>query len=124
LPPDGERALGSNQWAVAGSRTRSGHPMLLINPHVSFFGMSTYTETHLASAEGLEFSGPTRFGFMLPYMGNNAHLGWDYTDNYGDHGDLAVQSLLAVRGHRRGRIVRSPSRSPGTSSHASSRVRA
>ncbi|MFW6088684.1 MAG: penicillin acylase family protein [Gemmatimonadota bacterium] len=93
VSPDGERALGSNQWAVTGSRTRSGHPMLLINPHVSFFGMSTYTETHLASAEGLEFSGLTRFGFMLPYMGNNAHLGWAYTDNYGDHGDLYLVDL-------------------------------
>jgi acyl-homoserine lactone acylase PvdQ len=95
VAPDGERALGSKQWAVAGSRTRSGHPMLLINPHVSFFGMSTYTETHLASAEGLEFSGLTRFGFMLPYMGNNAHLGWAYTDNYGDHGDLYLIDLDA-----------------------------
>ncbi len=101
--PDGERALGSNQWAVAGSRTRSGHPMLLINPHVSFFGMSTYTETHLASAEGLEFSGLTRFGFMLPYMGNNAHLGWAYTDNYGDHGDLYLVDLdTAGRTYRYG----------------------
>jgi penicillin amidase len=41
--PNGERALGSNEWAVAGSRTASGYPMLLINPHVSFFGLSTYT---------------------------------------------------------------------------------
>jgi acyl-homoserine lactone acylase PvdQ len=93
--PNGERALGSNEWAVAGSRTASGYPMLLINPHVSFFGLSTYTEVHLESEEGLVFSGLTRFGFMLPYMGNNAHLGWAYTDNYGDHGDLYVEELDA-----------------------------
>jgi penicillin amidase len=91
--PNGERALGSNEWAVAGSRTASGYPMLLINPHVSFFGLSTYTEVHLHSDEGLLFSGLTRFGFMLPYMGNSAHLGWAYTDNYGDHGDLYVESF-------------------------------
>jgi penicillin amidase len=91
--PNGECALGSNEWAVAGSRTTSGYPMLLINPHVSFFGLSTYTEVHLESAEGLVFSGLTRFGFMLPYMGNNAHLGWAYTDNYGDHGDLYLEEL-------------------------------
>ncbi|MDX1546317.1 MAG: penicillin acylase family protein [Rhodothermales bacterium] len=91
--PNGARALGSNQWAVAGSRTASGYPMLLINPHVPFFGLSTYTEVHLHSDEGLVFSGLTRFGFMLPYMGNNAHLGWAYTDNYGDHGDLYLETL-------------------------------
>lgn len=66
---------------------------LLINPHVSFFGLSTYTEVHLHSEEGLVFSGLTRFGFMLPYMGNNASLGWAYTDNYGDHGDLYLEDL-------------------------------
>jgi acyl-homoserine-lactone acylase len=93
--PNGERALGSNEWAVAGSRTASGYPMLLINPHVSFFGLSTYTEVHLESEEGLVFSGLTRFGFMLPYMGNNAKLGWAYTDNYGDHGDLYIETLNA-----------------------------
>jgi acyl-homoserine-lactone acylase len=93
LSPDGERTVGSNEWAVSGSRTASGHPMLLINPHVSFFGLSTYWEVHLESEEGLVFSGQTRFGFMLPYMGNNRQLGWAYTDNYGDHGDLYVEEL-------------------------------
>jgi len=93
--PNGERALGSNEWAVAGSRTASGYPMLLINPHVSFFGLSTYTEVHLHSDAGLVFSGLTRFGFMLPYMGNNARLGWAYTDNYGDHGDLYLEDFDA-----------------------------
>ncbi len=93
VSPNGERALGSNEWAVDGSRTESGYPMLLINPHVSFFGLSTYTEVHLHSEEGLMFSGLTRFGFMLPYMGNNSHLGWAYTDNYGDHGDLYLEEL-------------------------------
>jgi penicillin amidase len=93
--PNGERSIGSNEWAVAGSRTASGYPMLLINPHVSFFGLSTYTEVHLHSEEGLVFSGLTRFGFMLAYMGNNAHLGWAYTDNAGDHGDLYLETLDA-----------------------------
>ncbi len=93
LSPNGERALGSNEWAVAGSRTASGYPMLLINPHVSFFGLSTYTEVHLVSDEGLVFSGLTRFGFMLPYMGNSDFLGWAYTDNYGDHSDLYLEEI-------------------------------
>lgn len=103
VSPNGERTRGSNEWALAGSRTASGYPMLLINPHVSFFGLSTYTEVHLTSDEGLVFSGLTRFGFMLPYMGNNAHLGWAYTDNYGDHGDLYVEEIDTVaRAYRYG----------------------
>ncbi|UCF20403.1 MAG: penicillin acylase family protein [Gemmatimonadota bacterium] len=89
--PDGERALGSNQWAVGPSRSASGHALLLINPHVPFFGLSQYTEIHLVSEEGLVFSGLSRFGFMLPYMGNNERLGWSYTDNYSDIGDVYVE---------------------------------
>jgi penicillin amidase len=91
--PGGERPLGSNEWAIAGSRTASGDPMLLINPHVPFFGLSQYTEVHLHSEEGLVFSGLSRFGFMFPYMGHNERLGWAYTDNYSDIGDLYVETI-------------------------------
>jgi penicillin amidase len=91
--PGGEWPLGSNEWAIAGSRTASGYPMLLINPHVPFFGLSQYTEVHLHSDEGLVFSGLSRFGFMFPYMGHNERLGWAYTDNYSDIGDLYVETI-------------------------------
>lgn len=84
----GFRPRGSNQWALAPSRTASGHAMLLINPHQSFVGVQRYAEIHIDSREGLRFSGLTVFGFLLPYMGHNEALGWAYTDNYADHSDL------------------------------------
>jgi len=83
--------LGSNEWALGPSRTADGTTMLLVNPHQSFFGVERYVEIHLHSDEGLVFSGLTRFGFLLPYMGNNARLGWTYTDNYADISDLYVE---------------------------------
>ena len=86
--PMGLRPRGSNQWALAGSRTASGAPMLLINPHQRFVGVQRYAEIHLDSDEGLRFSGLTVFGFLLPYMGNSDRHGWAYTDNYADHSDL------------------------------------
>lgn len=88
-----ERIFGSNEWAIAPSRTASGHAMLLINPHQSFVGVQRYGEVDLHSAEGLRFSGLTVFGFLLPYMGNNARLGWAYTDNYADRGDLYAEKF-------------------------------
>ena len=84
----GSRPRGSNQWAVAPSRTAAGRALLLINPHQSFVGVQRYAEIHLDSREGLRFSGLTVFGFLLPYMGHNERLGWAYTDNYADHSDL------------------------------------
>lgn len=89
--PLGDIPLGSNEWALGPSRTADGHAMLLVNPHQSFFGVERYVEIHLHSDEGLVFSGLTRYGFLLPYMGNNARLGWTYTDNYADIGDLYVE---------------------------------
>ncbi|MGH7544043.1 MAG: penicillin acylase family protein, partial [Gemmatimonadota bacterium] len=89
--PLGELPLGSNEWAVGPSRTVDGHAFLLVNPHQRFFGVERYLEIHLHSDEGLVFSGLTRFGFLLPYMGNNERLGWTFTDNYADIGDLYVE---------------------------------
>lgn len=89
----GIRPRGSNQWAVAPSRTAAGRALLLINPHQSFVGVQRYAEIHLDSREGLRFSGLTVFGFLLPYMGHNGDLGWAYTDNYADHSDLWAEDF-------------------------------
>lgn len=89
--PMGDIPLGSNEWALGPSRTANGTTMLLVNPHQSFFGVERYVEIHMHSDEGLVFSGLSRFGFLLPYMGNNARLGWTYTDNYADISDLYVE---------------------------------
>ena len=106
----GDTPIGSNEWAVGPSRTADGHAMLLVNPHSPFFGITSFFEIHLHSNQGLVFSGNTRFGYLFPYMGNNENLGWTFTDNYPDIGDLYVEKFdepahpLAYRygkGHRR-----------------------
>lgn len=88
-----ERSSGSNAWAISPKRTTTGNSMLLINPHVNFFGYGLYTEVHLHSDEGWNFSGVSRFGFPLPYMGHNETLGWGHTDNYFDLGDTYAETF-------------------------------
>jgi acyl-homoserine-lactone acylase len=88
-----ERPQGSNAWAVAPGKSASGHPMLLINPHVSFFGPGQYYECHVHSDEGWNFSGVGRYGLPFPYMGHNEALGWANTDNYPDTGDLYLETF-------------------------------
>jgi penicillin amidase len=109
VPDVSEKPQGSNSWAAAPAKSASGHPLLLINPHVGFFGVGQYYEAHLHSDEGWDFSGVGRYGLPFPYMGHNEALGWAHTDNYPDHGDLYVETfddpsnLLAYRygsGHR------------------------
>lgn len=91
--PLGQLPFGSNEWALGPSRTAGGTAMLLVNPHVSFFDIEQYVEIHLHSEEGLVFSGLTRYGFLLPYMGHGNRHGWTYTDNYADISDLYVESF-------------------------------
>ena len=106
LGPWGDRPFGSNQWAVAPSRTRDGHAMLLINPHQRFVGVQRYAEIHLHSQESLRFSGLTVFGFLLPYMGNSDRHGWAYTDNYADHSDLYAETFVDPNRYRYGGELR------------------
>ena len=91
LAGGGERGLrsnvGSNGWVVGRERSASGHPLLLVNPHLPFAGPGQVYEGHVLSEEGWNFTGYTRLGFPLPYVGHNEHLGWVSTDNYADQAD-------------------------------------
>jgi penicillin amidase len=110
MPPTLPRSeRGSNSWAVAPERSASGNALLLINPHLPFFGPSQVYEGHLLSDEGWNFSGYGRLGFPMPYVGFNEHLAWASTDNAADLVDLYAERFddpddpLAYRygdGHR------------------------
>jgi len=75
------QATGSNAWAIAGSKTRSGKPMLLINPHQPYYGFGQFYEAHLRSGEGWSFTGASFFGTPVPVLGHNEHCGWGLTTN-------------------------------------------
>lgn len=88
-----EENQGSNAWAVMPSKSTSGNALLFQNPHISFYGPAQYYEGHLYSEEGLNFSGAARYGFPFPYLGHNEYLGWSYTDNDIDNGDLYKETF-------------------------------
>ncbi len=85
--------VGSNGWVIGPSRSKTGHAMLLINPHLSFFGAGQVYEGHVHSDEGWNFTGYTRFGFPFPYVGHNDDLGWVSTDNSADLEDVYAETF-------------------------------
>ncbi|MDF1839075.1 MAG: penicillin acylase family protein [Planctomycetota bacterium] len=79
-------AQGSNAWAIAPNRTRRGHALLLINPHLP---LNEIYEAHWMSDQGLNVSGAVPFGRnMLPIYGHNEHMAWALTVNRPDVVDL------------------------------------
>ena len=84
---------GSNGWAIGPSKSATRHAMLFINPHLPFFGPGQVYEGHVHSDEGWNFTGYTRFGFPLPYVGHNENGGWVSTDNAADLTDVYLETF-------------------------------
>lgn len=88
---DGERTIGSNAWAVAGSRTASGAALLANDPHVTFTQPSLWYQT------GLDLAGETAYGVTVPGIpgviaGASRHLAWGITNSWADTQDLATDA--------------------------------
>ena len=83
---------GSNQWAVAPSRSASGDAMLLIDPHLSWWGPSRFWEMRI-HAGGLRGSGVGLPGFPYIGLGHNAHLAWAMTTGGPDTADVYALKL-------------------------------
>ncbi len=88
-------AGGSNGFAIAGERTRSGNTMLLINPHTSFYFRG---EVHVVSEEGLNAYGAVTWGQFFVYQGFNEKTGWMHTSTYVDFIDEFIEDVRQVEG--------------------------
>jgi len=73
-----EEPRGSNGMAIAPSNTAGHHPLLLINPHTSFFFRS---ESQMVSEEGLDAYGAVTWGQFFIYQGFNDRAGWMHTSS-------------------------------------------
>ncbi|GAC1304333.1 MAG: penicillin acylase family protein [Mucilaginibacter sp.] len=89
-PAVDDRETGSNGFAIAPSRSASGHAMLYINPHVPFYFRS---EVQMVSDEGLDVYGAVTWGQFFVYQGFNRHCGWMHTSSNADVGDLYAEKV-------------------------------
>src|SRR5947209_1341020 len=82
---------GSNGIAIAPSNTVDHHPLLLINPHTSFFFRS---ELQMVSDEGLGAYGAATWGQFFIYQGFNEHVGWMHTSSGVDAVDEYLETIV------------------------------
>ncbi len=81
------QAAGSNAWAIAPSRSQSGHSLLLANPHLPWSGLYLFYEAHLV-APAMNAYGVTLVGLPSLGIAFNDHLGWTHTVNTHDGQDF------------------------------------
>lgn len=87
--------VGSNALALAGSRTTSGSPVLLGNPHLRWSML--YWEAHVTVRDRLDFYGSTLVGMPVLRAGFNDRLGYVQTNNDPDQTDVYAVPLDAAR---------------------------
>jgi acyl-homoserine-lactone acylase len=91
-----ERLLGgSNGFAIAPSRSASGHALLWINPHTSYYFRS---ELQMVSEQGLNVYGAVTWGQFFVYQGFNNRNGWMHTSYGGDAIDEYVETVVKKPG--------------------------
>ncbi|MFN8291946.1 MAG: penicillin acylase family protein [Chitinophagaceae bacterium] len=85
-----EDPAGSNGFAFSPQITESGHAILYINPHVTFYFRP---EVHMVSDEGLNTYGAVTWGQFFVYQGFNEHCGWMHTSSAVDAADTYIEKL-------------------------------
>jgi penicillin G amidase len=88
-------AVGSNNWAVAGSRTAHGGAIVANDMHLGIDVPNTWYRAVLifpAQRNGGEtrLAGLTLPGTPAVVVGSNGHVAWGFTNSYGDFEDLVV----------------------------------
>ncbi len=71
--------VGSNNWAVSGSKTKSGYPILANDPHLSLTLPSIWYEVQL-NAPGINSYGVTLQGMPGIVIGFNENVAWGVTN--------------------------------------------
>jgi acyl-homoserine-lactone acylase len=81
---------GSNGFAISPQRSATGHALLWINPHTSYYFRS---ELQMVSDEGLNVYGAATWGQFFIYQGFNQHNGWMHTSYGGDAVDEYAETI-------------------------------
>jgi penicillin G amidase len=94
----GSFSSASNAWAVDGSKSMSGKPILANDPHLVVSLPSKWYEMHLA-APGWNVAGVTIPGIPLVLIGHNDSLAWGFTNAMIDESDFYAEQIDSLKGN-------------------------
>jgi penicillin amidase len=82
---------GSNGWAISGSKTKSGKPILANDTHIGYGQPAVWYEAHL-EYPGFSFYGHHVAGAPFGVLGQNSFCGWGITMFENDDLDFFVET--------------------------------
>jgi penicillin G amidase len=88
-----EPLVGSNGWAVAGTRTQDNAALLASDMHLTLRLPHIWYRVRLiveSGAEARDLVGVTLPGLPMLIAGSNGRIAWGYTNSYGDFSDIVV----------------------------------
>ena len=83
---------GSNNWAIAGSRTKSGRPIVANDPHLAPSHPSHWYLARVATPDW-QIAGATLLGAPGFPVGFNGHCAWGVTAGLTDNTDLFLEEI-------------------------------
>ncbi len=88
--------IGSNAWAIAGSRTATGKPMLANDPHLTHTAPCRWFQVVMNYA-GNRVAGVTLPGMPFVIIGRNNDVAWGLTSLMADETDFYIEQLDSAR---------------------------
>ena len=89
-PQSGVEGAGSNNWVLAGTRTRTGKPLLANDPHLKLSAPALWYFVRL-EAPGFKVAGASMPGLPLVVLGQNESIAWGFTNTGPDVQDLYLE---------------------------------
>ena len=87
--------VGSNEWAIGGSLTDGGRPLLANDPHLALNTPATFYQIHLNVPGSLDAIGSSFPGAPGLVLGQNRRIAWGATVNPLDVTDVYQESVVA-----------------------------
>ena len=90
-----EQQIGSNEWAVSGSKTKDGRPLVANDPHLGLDLPATFYQVHLVTKQdGLDAIGSSVTGTPWVVLGQNRYVTWGETTTGFDVTDTYIEQLV------------------------------
>ncbi len=90
-----EQQIGSNEWAVAGWRTKDGRPLVSNDPHLSLDLPPNFYQLQLTTKkDGLDAIGSSVAGTPWIVLGQNQYVAWGETTTGFDVTDTYIEQLV------------------------------